>query len=201
MAATLYEVLGVAPDASSGALRAAHRDRARRLHPDVASGDAAAMRALNEAWAVLSDPHRRGAYDRTLRASAAAGGPEEAPDGPEAIDEPGPRPGFRIRVRLWPFLVLGAVLLVVLTAYAGRPGDLSTQAEPVGQCLIEGGLIEGGLIEGADLDRTEPCRSRGGRRIVAVGGPGVQCPSATDRRPLRGDPERRTVCISRVAGR
>ena len=180
----------MAPDASPEALRAAHRERARRLHPDVASGDATAMRALNEAWAVLSDPDRRGAYDRSRQAAETA---ETAirPDEAEETDEPDTPPRPHIRVRLWPFLVLGAGLLVVLTAYAGRPGDLSTQVEPVGQCLIEG----------ADLDRTEPCRSAGGRRIVAVGGPGVMCPSGTDQRALRGDPERRTVCISRVAGR
>jgi len=38
MAGTLYDVLGVAPDASAEALRAAHCDRARRLHPDLAPG-------------------------------------------------------------------------------------------------------------------------------------------------------------------
>lgn len=190
MAATLYEVLGVASDASPEALRAAHRERARRLHPDLASGDAAAMRALNEAWAVLSDPDRRAAYDRSLQAARSAA-TATRPDEVEETDEPDAPHRPHIRVRLWPFLVLGAGLLVVLTAYAGRPGDLSTHEEPVGQCLIEG----------ADLDRTEPCRSAGGRRIVAVGGPGVQCPGGTDRRALRGDPQRRTVCIGRVAGR
>lgn len=173
MVGTLYEVLGVAPDASAEELRAAHRERVRRLHPDVASGEAAAMRALNEAWAILSDPERRAAYDR----SSGGRGPEP--------------PAPRIRIRLWPFLILGAALLVVLTAYAGRPGDLSTQVEPVGRCLVES----------ADLDRTEPCRSPGGRRIVAVGGPGAQCPGGSDPRVLRGDQERRTAGISRVTGR
>lgn len=182
MAETLYDVLGVEPDAPAEALRAAHRERARQLHPDSATGDAAAMRTLNEAWAVLSDPERRAAYDRSLAAAAAA---EPRPPDPE------PAPGPRIRIRLWPFLVLGAGLLVVVTAYAGRPADSRTQVEPVGQCLVEG----------ADRDRTEPCRSPGGRRIVAVGGPGVQCPSGADPRRLRGDAEGRTVCVARVAGR
>ena len=185
MGETLYEVLGVAPDASAEALRAAHRERARRLHPDRATGDAAAMRALNEAWVVLSDPYRRAAYDRSRAGAGPAGqgrrsGPVEAP--PAAP---------RIRLRLWPFLVLGAGMLVVLTAYAGRPGDFRTEVRPVGECLVEGG----------DLDRTEPCQSAGGLRIVAVGGPGVQCPGGTDRRSLQGDPEGRTACVARVAGR
>lgn len=181
MFGTLYDVLGVAPDASAEALRTAHREQVRRLHPDVASGDAAAMRALNEAWAVLSDPDRRAAYDRALAALER----EDA----EPADKPPSPPS--IRMRLWPFMILMVGLLVVVTAYAGRPGDLRTQVAPVGQCLVEG----------ADLDRTEPCRSPGGLRIVAVGGPGAQCPSGTDPRPLRGHAERRTACVSRVAGR
>jgi molecular chaperone DnaJ len=66
---TYYEVLGVAPNASAAAIRAAYRDQARRLHPDrVQSGssDADLMSAVNEANRVLSDPGRRAVYDRTL---------------------------------------------------------------------------------------------------------------------------------------
>ena len=182
MVGTLYDVLGVAPDATVEALRAARRDRARQLHPDLATGDAAAMRSLNEAWAVLSDPRRRDAYDRSLTAvgSRVRAGTTEVPDAEEAAP---------LRVRLWPLLVLAVVLLVVVTAYAGRPADTRSRVEPVGQCLVEGG----------GLDRTEACRSAGGRRIVAVGGPGVRCPEGTDVRALRGDPERRTACVDRVA--
>lgn len=186
MAETLYDVLGVAGDASPEALRAAHRERARQLHPDTASGDAAAMRALNEAWSVLSDPARRAAYDRSVEAVRET----EVETGAEPPADPATGPP-RIRVRLWPFLILGAGLLVVLTAYAGSPGDTRTQVAPVGQCLVEG----------SELDRTEPCQSNGGLRIVAVGGPGVQCPGGTDVRVLRGDPEGRRACVGRVARR
>lgn len=69
---TYYEVLGVAVDAPPGAIRDAFVALARRHHPDyfvTASPTARAqaerrMRAINEAWAVLSDPQRRIAYDR-----------------------------------------------------------------------------------------------------------------------------------------
>jgi hypothetical protein len=172
----------VAPNAPAEVLRAAHRERARSLHPDRATGDTAAMRALNEAWTVLSDPARRAAYDRSLAGDGAPPRPRRAAEVP---------PPPRVRLRLWPFLILGAGLLVVLTAYAGRPGDIRTSVEPVGQCLVEG----------SNLDRTEPCRSAGGQRIVAVGGPGVQCPGGSDAQALRGDPRRRTACVARVAGR
>ena len=57
-----YEVLGVPADASGAELRRAYLDRARQHHPD-AGGRAENMTAVNEAWAVLSDPVRRRVYD------------------------------------------------------------------------------------------------------------------------------------------
>jgi curved DNA-binding protein CbpA len=61
-----YDVLGVAPTADDAAVRHAYVTLARRHHPDLAGGDAARMRAINEAWTVLGDPIRRARYDRTL---------------------------------------------------------------------------------------------------------------------------------------
>jgi DnaJ domain len=63
--ASHYDVLGVPPSATQAEVRAAYRAAARDHHPD-AGGDAGRMRALNVAWAVLGDPVRRAAYDRTL---------------------------------------------------------------------------------------------------------------------------------------
>jgi hypothetical protein len=63
---THYDVLGVPPSATQAEVRAAYRAAARNHHPD-AGGDPGSMRALNRAWAVLGDPVRRAAYDRTLR--------------------------------------------------------------------------------------------------------------------------------------
>lgn len=62
---THYEVLGVAPTASTAEVQTAYRAAARRMHPD-AGGTAIAMQRVNEAWHVLRDPGRRSAYDRTL---------------------------------------------------------------------------------------------------------------------------------------
>ena len=65
----LYQVLGVAPDASAGQIAAAWRRRARAEHPDARPADtgaAARFRALAEAYQVLGDPARRAAYDRAL---------------------------------------------------------------------------------------------------------------------------------------
>ncbi|MDQ2651140.1 MAG: J domain-containing protein [Actinomycetota bacterium] len=62
-----YEVLGVAPDASTTEVRQAYLALARTHHPDRPGGDAERMRQVNEAWAVLGDPARRASYDLTLR--------------------------------------------------------------------------------------------------------------------------------------
>jgi hypothetical protein len=62
---THYEVLGVAPASDRDALRRAYLDLARRHHPDT-GGDPAAMLAVNDAWAVLSDPARRARYDLSI---------------------------------------------------------------------------------------------------------------------------------------
>jgi hypothetical protein len=64
-----YNVLGVPATATPAEVRAAYRAAARDHHPD-AGGDPARMRAVNVAWAVLGDPVRRAAYDRTLTGGA-----------------------------------------------------------------------------------------------------------------------------------
>ena len=60
-----YDVLGVPADASAADLRRAYLDQARQHHPDT-GGRPEAMTAVNEAWAVLSDPVRRRVYDLEL---------------------------------------------------------------------------------------------------------------------------------------
>lgn len=67
-----YDVLGVARSAPTGEVRQAYVALARIHHPDRRGGDAMAMRAVNEAWATLSDPGRRALYDLTLGAAPAA---------------------------------------------------------------------------------------------------------------------------------
>lgn len=64
-----YEVLGVPKDVTEEALKKAFRKLARKFHPDVSKeADAEArMREVNEAYAVLSDPEKRAAYDQLGR--------------------------------------------------------------------------------------------------------------------------------------
>ena len=68
----LYEVLGVAPDATEEEIKRSFRRLALKLHPDKATGDdddrAVAERRfkeVNEAYSILSDPARRKRYDLT----------------------------------------------------------------------------------------------------------------------------------------
>lgn len=62
-----YEVLGVSRDATQEEVKRAFRRKARETHPDANPGDPAAEQRFREAalaYEVLSDPHRRAAYDR-----------------------------------------------------------------------------------------------------------------------------------------
>ena len=60
-----YQLLGVDKTADAETVKKAYRKLARKFHPDVSKeADAAArMSELNEAYAVLSDPEKRTAYD------------------------------------------------------------------------------------------------------------------------------------------
>ena len=66
--ATLYELLGVTPDAGTAELKRAYKKQALRWHPDKCSApDAEAIfKRINTAFSVLSDDSQRAEYDHSL---------------------------------------------------------------------------------------------------------------------------------------
>ena len=91
----LYQLLGVARDASREEIALAWRRRARDEHPDARHGDAGAparFRALAEAWQVLGDPGRRAAYDRGLDPGVPPGRVRVTVRHPPAAPGPGATP-------------------------------------------------------------------------------------------------------------
>lgn len=68
-----YAVLGVAPDADKGTIKAAYRSLCRRYHPELNPGDArahAAFERVRRAYRVLTDTSKRERYDRDGRPTA-----------------------------------------------------------------------------------------------------------------------------------
>ena len=71
-----YEILGVSRDVGEAELKKAYRAKAMADHPDRNPDDPAAeerFKETSEAYAVLSDPEKRNAYDRFGHAGVGAG--------------------------------------------------------------------------------------------------------------------------------
>lgn len=66
-APTLYDVLQVSVSASPEVISGAWRSLCKMYHPDIVKGQEKRMRAINEAYELLSDPRKRRAYDQHLR--------------------------------------------------------------------------------------------------------------------------------------
>jgi molecular chaperone DnaJ len=76
----LYEVLGVAKDATAGEIKKAYRRLAHQYHPDKNPSDSAAEERFKEAthaYDVLGDPDKRQKYDRWGNAGIGGGRPED----------------------------------------------------------------------------------------------------------------------------
>jgi hypothetical protein len=194
--ATHYTVLGVRADASSAEIRAAYRERARRMHPDrvgPAVDDHTSMATLNEAYRVLRDPGRRALYDSALRAGAAPldGSPADVTpaDGVTPVDGVAmrdtvlsPSGPARVPWRLMTVVaVVGSSLVLVSSFFDDRPevevpdgilrADSCVQFEPNGDvrevaCTGLGDVVVELLIP---LDATCPAGLTGHRDRLGLG--------------------------------
>ena len=143
----LYDVLGVAPSASSGEIAAAFRARAKRLHPDRNPDATEQFKDLTLAYRTLSRPHARAAYDQRHRARGLA--TVEPSPWPEAHD-PLFRTPTRARVAVWAGLVvllLGIALAGVLAVVdTGGTGETVTLWIAAAKLLVGGPVLAGAGI-------------------------------------------------------
>ncbi|WP_200762134.1 DnaJ C-terminal domain-containing protein [Nitrosophilus alvini] len=66
MSKSLYETLGISPDASADEIKKAYRKLARKYHPDINKDPDAEekFKEINAAYEILSDPEKRKQYDQ-----------------------------------------------------------------------------------------------------------------------------------------
>lgn len=64
---TLYDILGVEPNAPIQKIRAIYRLRTREAHPDLGSGNGQLQTLLNEAYEILSNPQKRQEYNEQIK--------------------------------------------------------------------------------------------------------------------------------------
>lgn len=175
-----YEVLDVAPTASSDQVRAAYRKLARRFHPDNGlEPNPAVMAAVNSAWHTLSDPGRRAMYDASLRPPDHA---EPPPVGHRSwvLDEsPVPyRPDAG--PRRWPALglmIMAAMAVIFLfTAYATRSGELNHEEVPGPSGLGTGNCV----VLRAGLVRPASCAAKNYGVVTTLIARDVPCPLHTE---------------------
>jgi hypothetical protein len=113
---TYYDVLQVGRDASPAEVRGAYRRLAQKYHPDKMPDNvnaSRAMAAINAAYEVLSDAHRRAEHDLWIRRAERTSQPRPAaPAAPEnlwAILHP---------AASWPWYLLAGTVLCALGTVA-----------------------------------------------------------------------------------
>ena len=105
--ATYYDILRVSHGAAPEGVRSAYRSLAQRYHPDKLQGSDDAVRvmaALNEAYAVLSDPDRRALYDRAIAGAQARAAARKTTGAPP------------LREAAWPWWLLFGTIAFAMAA-------------------------------------------------------------------------------------
>ena len=109
---TYYDVLQVERDSTPERVRAAYRKLAQKYHPDKMPGNpnaSRAMAAINAAYEVLSDAHRRAEHDLWIRRAERASRPL-----PPVAPAPPHLWAYLHPAISWPWYLLFATMLVAL---------------------------------------------------------------------------------------
>lgn len=112
---TYYDVLQVERDAPPERVRAAYRKLAQKYHPDKMPGNvnaARAMAAINAAYEVLSDAHRRAEHDLWIRRA------ERPSPSAAAVALPKDVWAYLHPATSWPWYLLFGTLVVALGTVA-----------------------------------------------------------------------------------
>lgn len=176
-----YVILGVERHATPQEIRRAYRRLARRFHPDINPGDAAAQqryRLIAEAYDTLTDPLRRREYD-------ASGGPASQPEEAFAFE------GFNFdrNAEGERASTFGDLFADALTRAAGAGHALGPEhgADLYGQVDLTFQESIHGARRLLTLTRLETCGAcRGAGRVPAVGGACTVCAGAGRLRGSRG---------------
>jgi curved DNA-binding protein len=144
-----YQTLGLERGCSRDQIRDAYRQLAKRYHPDANPGSNQAVdqiKALNNAYEILSDAARRRAYDRELDAASRAASPRGNARVTHNISQ-------EVRIRIEDFLRGTAVNVTVNDP--GNPEGVETYRLeiPAGTApgsrfrIARSGAFDGGVVE------------------------------------------------------
>ena len=117
---TLYDVLGLTRDASAREVEHAYRRLSGEIRREHAAPNPRRDALLHEAFDVLSDPHRRAAYDKSLRGGRFFG----------ASGRSGPRRPWLLALAAI-VAVVGAVAYFMLGSGGGRPQGPALSAQEI----------------------------------------------------------------------
>jgi hypothetical protein len=145
---TYYDVLQVERQASPERVRAAYRRLAHKYHPDKMPDNANAVRAMaaiNAAYEVLSDTHRRAEHDLWIRRLERGARPlPRVPEGPRTLRD------FLHPSNSWPwYLLFGTTAVTVGTIVTAvyltaMPAARSTSVPAAPPCVAPATAADNG---------------------------------------------------------